>query len=1570
MASKYSDDPVEAQRFADLGFPGEAEAVEIPASNSLPQGTEPSLFDSPEVDTGGSLFDDLNVNEVSPPPAVARPLTASMLALAGGAWKSHPAIALGEENLRIAQEALDGGAEFAERMKIAQNRSIRMLSSIDRLKENLKSSAGDPLVTQGYLNKFDEAYTKVTQEKLEDKAATALEYETVENIQDLLTAGNTVEAKVTWDLYDKGNAQKIMHDEGVKNLIMAQRIQELESEYQDSSWPRAIANFVIGAIPGKGNFDRSGIMDDAKIANDAGGLINWFLTGNNLEKQGDALWQLDPQDFAKAMAKDGPVMQAIRENAGLFLDDPGVQLEVMKALNYQSDSDKLWANVWGVVDPLTLVPWSKAASIPKTLVSLGARKAATAKVADAYTQLLQKGGETAFKTTGIKEAEVVSHLEPTALNTIDNIEGMVPLSVDVSSELDAAAKILEDLPSFISPSRFTNESELAAAYEAASDAIKVDFGETVKDVAYKIEDVRTGQTYDFAGSIPEQGNVTHTVEVTFGKKGGGGYAKEETAQRALGSSGYEGEVFRDASGQYFYKSKFNIREEGFITAPLETNSGNILNILRSNARLSDPSVMGKALVAGNNANAIRQAMHKKLTDTLKGVSKEDKGWVDQIIRLGQNKSKWFTDDDFIYMYQRAAGRDPSPKVIATYQNYKRFNDVDYLLRNDSLYVAKARKGAESVEFQIGANGLHVDVDAVIDLNPTMKPLREVWDASKGVLLDSPSADDIKKMSGDGYVLVKALDDVRLPDGEVARSFMIKKSDLQRRPLRRTQLGYSEGGHRAYTGKYFVKQASRDSKNRLLNPAVYITGNNKNVLADWAKTMNKARLAVKDGVGRDAQWLDDNVFMGQKGYPTGEDFLKEVEAKRMSLDDAVEVVYDREMPKAYQEMRDDVLNFVDPEETAVEGFYRTTGRMYFGRKGEHLNDAFGEFAETVDPWETLNTALDKITRTTTLTNYKINALERFKKTYGPALELKNLENTEGLYDLVNARIKAGFTDQSIIRKVQNEQNALKRILSFETGEEKFMRQTSRNIGEWVLGSSKGGSRELAYNAWEWLAKNNPVNALRSFAFDSKLGLWNWGQLPIQMTTMLASTALSPKYGFKGMGIAGPMMAWKSLGSDPRVLDVLAQNGVWKMGGFDSVQEFKGFAKLLDESGMLAVDNTHALINTYGSNRVFGAASKFQRAREMGRAFFYAAEKGNRSVAARIAYGEAKERGLEVGSAKFKEEFVRLTDDYSMNMMSESTAGFQTGILSIPTQFWGYSIRMMDAMMGKRFTNEQKSRLIFSQIVLGGTAGIPLGEQMSNYYQQLTGAPIDIEDNAAWVDRGVVDKFMNYATGVDMQFGEKIGTGGVMMTAIKDLFGMGDYGEKSTAEMLAGATGSITMAAGPALVNVVKYAVAESGGETGMPLTEDALMGFAREISTFNNHEKALSVYNYGIYKTKKGMIQVDGLPSESAFFIAAGINPQAIDTMNEMTTIQNKDDEAVKTFAKKLDVWRQEAFTNKDKYEENMTKANALMQMIPEELRQPVRDQQKKITDPSLYAKIARQWEEEKVQKQIVEEATN
>ncbi len=1562
---------LEAQQGLPVPKPGDVQAVDVPAGD-IPVRDAPTWdpFSDEEPDAAEQLFNETPEERsyVNPVRGIDRPVSASLLAIA----MSDPSLSnditlLSDANLQAARQILDRQKEYNARRQIAHTRTVDTLKLIDNLERQFQQRAQDgETVPEGVQELIRSTYEGVVSRDREQDARTALEFEAIDRIRGYMTQNDPHEAYLVREAsFGNGTAEKVIVEEGVRNLIAMQRLEELEARYQDSGWIRGFFNGVIRMVPFTDAFSASGILDDADILNNATNLVNFILRGDNLMSQREALWSLPLDQFAEALSPNSAVMKSIEANADWLMNDPTRALEVGSKLFAVNEPNPDLENFLGVVDAAFFVA-PAVGRVTRTLTGLGARSAAVDQTTKAILDTIQRGSESARATTGMTAEEVSEALSPTFFMD----QAGISLGPDVSANLRVIEEIRNIFPEILAVHRMDNAQDIRAAFEVyQQELMESKYGEHIKDVKFVEENIRTGVAAEFADEVAADGATVYRLEVTVGKLDGGGYAKPSYLQGLFEKFGREGEVFRDPdSGQYFGKMVVPIRLDGFITSTLNTPDVRMA-FLRSSARTADRTAVGKSLNAGNAANRFIRQVERTLKASVKGIGRRERNALNQIIMKGQNQAKWYDEHEFAVMYERQTGNLPSAAVHLAYDTYRSISDLVYLVRNDAIYLNKYAQGFESHTFRMA--GRDVDLDAIVNRDPRRRPMgQRMWDASNDRWLDENiSADEVQAMADEGYVMLRLDQNFEFPDGRVTNRVMVKQSDLTSRPLRRGQLNYSQGGSRAYDATHFIKQAAEDVDGNLINPRTFIAGKDINEMKAWMADMNRALELRRQGITDLLQYED--IFLARPGYPTPQQFLDMVDQRQLSLKHDFEMVEDQKLPSAYFEGKDpQIMRYVDTDQIGLGDYHDTMGRMYYGTKGEHLKDVTGEFAATIDPWNTLNATVNEAAKTYTFAGYKQNMLERFKTTYGAYLDLDNIRQVDSLYGLADAPIKRNVPKDvpgisNIVAKIKQEQSAIRRLMNFETEFEKNIRENWRAAADWILGpASKDSLRAKGRNAMYWLEKNNPIQFMRTLAFDANLGFWNVGQLFIQTSTVASAMALHGDRSLNGLRILYPVRAYALSGYSEAVLDALGKNGSWKR-GFETEADFKAYMRTLRDSNLYEVSGTNlSMIREYGANKIFGASSVYDAISEKGRMFFYMAEQINRTVASRIAWDEVKDAGLKLGTAQFRERFAMLTDDYSMNMMSQTSASFQHGLPSIPTQFWAYGFRMMDAMFGKRFTPAQKIRLVLANATMAGAAGVPGGVLIKELYQQYTGQPISIEDADGWIARGMFDGIAYALTGADVEIGSRVGTAEQMQNILKDLFGVGDYGEKSVYEMMVGASGAKVASTLPALWDVIYWNASELNGDTG-GIAEDTWLRLGQEVASVRGVLNASLAYRYNAYWSRNGTLVANNLPDSDAFFFAVGFTPGE---QSDLSFLFDANDETdLDEAAAQLSKWRQDAFTFPDKFEENRQKAQALLALFTPSERKKIRERAYKATQDSMIETLQRRWEKDTVESEFYDE---
>lgn len=1021
------------------------------------------------------------------------------------------------------------------------------------------------------------------------------------------------------------------------------------------------------------------------------------------------------------------------------------------------------------------------------------------------------------------------------------------------------------------------------------------------------------------------------------------------------------EIVRDMSGQFFIKITKDMPETAWLSGKLQPEQQGFVSrmlgrYIQSVARTSDPLLHGRAVEAGSYINRQLAVINKDLMGIFRRLPATSRKMVGEILHQGQLNRRWYSDDEVHFLMERSIGRRATDAEIAAYRDARLINDMEFRLHNTVIYLDKLQRGEESVKFR-ARWGEEFDEDVVIDYNLNQIPKDRVYNASENTHYvhgrNPLTTAELEKLKNNGYVMLEFPDAFHLPEGIVTNKVLIKKTDLEIRPLRENQLMYKPGGHTMYADRYFVKQGvegvQKDTGSKyLLAPKTYRTAANAAEGRKWAEVMNAARVYAKENPGVAGEKLDELFFKSNKSFPTGEEFLAEVRHGSMNLDHPFEVTFDRELPTLYNRSGEDFTKLFNEDELGVNGYYRTTGRMYTGQKGDEvLKDTNGELADILDPYDTMVKSMQQVTRKFGLFDYKQNALTRFQNTYKQYLTADAADLEPGSFFL-NAKV-APHVSVEIRNMIEAQRDAIKNVLRFETPEDKVARQRWQSLAEAALGNGDSKLRKMAHDAVWWWKERNPLSAMRGLAFDSKLGMFNIGQLLVQSSTMLSATAMSPKFGLAGMAGLYPMHSYLLRKGSEATLDAMVKKGVWKVMAFDTPQEFKEYARHMYKSGFTSMNGSHIMINDYGPAAHFGSfGEKANTVREHARVFFYTSETWNRLVAYRIAWGKAWEQGLRPIDKQFDLTVAKLADDYSFNMTHESAALWQKGIWSIPTQFWAYNQRMFDAMFGSRFKGWERARLIGLNLGIAGSAGIPGVEAVAELIKEKTGKAPDINSLYGIADRGIID-YINYqATGADVKIGERIGTGGWGTQVVRSLFGNSQFGEVSFADMVGGATYTIGKGVGKTMWSVAKYAAAESGSDMGdHALTKEAFMQMLKEVSTFGNLSKAMMIQQYGLYKSNKGTILADDLPESDAVYAALSFRPAKADEIGYMMAWRKDHDEAIQEVSTKLRNWRQEAMHTGD-WEKNAQKANALIRLLPEADRRKVLQRVNNITDDSFY----------------------
>ena len=1299
-----------------------------------------------------------------------------------------------------------------------------------------------------------------------------------------------------------------MADREAKRMVWERLTNDIGEEREDRMWINAVGEAIfLQGIPARNSMTQTGVLRDYGLTQDfwdnllAGGAVR--EESAQFHQMMDAMSTDEFEVFATTLAAE----IRRRNEIGGFTDLSFTQ-EMMENL---LDAPPGWyTNAINAVDNL---PFGAAVvrggrSIVRSSIRMGSRGNAADLITTAVNRGSREGSEAAVEAIGADDVgEVFGPLSPSAINPHGSPSD-VSIALDVDDRLRAAEDLLASLQAetaegFVTTRRLASD-EAVRAQDAAEAALNTRAGREAVDV-----DVRTTQLPD--------GSVVDEVVGTFGRKDGlGGYTTTEGMSRAARAAGINldlkdpSQVILSETGEWFFRASMPIRETGSYTTKLESNASNIFSTFLLNGRINaDRSLTAAAVLAEGTAARVQREVVEGFGTAIRRIPSRERNIAAQIWQEGNNAAHWFSRSEFEEEYLRHVVSGDSSKAWEAYQLTQKYNDIDYLVRRDYVWKTLHTQGYQSLEVRAPALGgddlIAREVDRIsgdfMDVN-TGEIFRE------GTSYNLPS----------GHIAVRLQVPTTTAEGWAVRTAVGPRSSFQFAPLRRDVLAYREGGHRMPQGSHFVKQAARhtqpDGSEILMSPRAFIAARNAAEATEWAKHMEEVRRILLDADDlRDPEVYRKvaQVIEGRPGYPGVDELIDDAVNGKMNLRDPFEVVQDRGIPSAYRGGRTLDGAMYDPDEVADITWARSKGGMYYGSKGEEvIRDWQGEAAPTLNMMQVMQRSLGNISQLMSFGDYKMESLARFRQTYGQAGH-GALSETRGMSDmdfLMNAPLKPNLPE-ALRQGMAANRNQIRRILNVPSQNAELTQRVQRQFTDFMAGSDPRSTRARAVTrVAEWWQDKDGVSALRDAAFDLKLGLFNIAQLPLQISTTLAATSMSPKFGMQG--VLNMIPARVNM-LNPNTLETLISRGVHKMVGMEAA-EYRSYMGALRQSGFFKIKGSHSLMAETGPTAAMdGFSSGVQQVRDTGRFFFYEAETANRLVAAHIAWRELREGASELDftSPEFRRQWMGRVDDYSFNMSNSSRAEWQKGVLSVPTQFWSYPVRMMEAMLGSNFTRQQRAQLLIGQSLLYGPAVAVPGASLVAYLGEKAGITEPEADTPelrslrGFYDRGFLDIMTNVLSGgeLDVRIGARIGVGELPEQIVRDFFGDPEFGDASAMNLVGGATWSIWNDIGEDFYQVGQYAIREAGQER-MPATVENLRRLALNASSISNITKAYMIHNYGRLVSSEFRHLAD-VPSEYALAAALSVQPNILAEVSQDFAYVGKDNELVDELADLISLHR-------------------------------------------------------------------
>lgn len=1084
---------------------------------------------------------------------------------------------------------------------------------------------------------------------------------------------------------------------------------------------------------------------------------------------------------------------------------------------------------------------------------------------------------------------------------------------------EAGDRLVNNFWNLAKVSRVTSD-QLVIARNSAEAALKKEYGKRLNDA---IIDVRYTPAEFHAANID-------TVSLRVGMPDASMFPTAEKAaiwreQYGLGSK--EAHIVPEG-GKYLLEIPKHVDEtqdivrDAVVSARNATNSSlinQLLNRVRSAEDLFGFSQRENRQIAVHAPQALRRALRQEIEQTFeKNMTKQQRRAVEDVLRDNRDmpnpanpteRGRWYnTAGEFEQAYFARHQRMPTENEILAYDQYKRLSDFDWLLRNVTSYRDKARQGIETFRFSALQDGKKVMTDWFegkrLDAMP-WKAGNNRYDA--GLWVHDHEAGTAKfyyqfnmtpeerkivdhLVEDRGYRVVQVFEPRKHPLAGIAKTAAgedlkdqvnyVVTNTWDKAPLSWKQVDYRPGGHVIYPHEWYVAQpqiqAGRLGKMTYLGDNNILNVRTQAEASKWAQKLDNARQLYRDGKMNELyayidkqlphtrdEFLDlfrrndsplsvnHPVLFKQRGHNTVESGTLKAEVDSGNMINSLHNPHDlsNTMDKSFLMDRDNILS------TVVEN-----------DKSLRLGNA-----EQLDPYIAMNRGFSQNLRNMWLNDYKISAVEQWIKEFNHVMrpDMNSLEK-HSLFFLYNPQwAKVAADNAADLAAAKAAQRAIVNFIGkpSELGEG-LESMKMKLLNTVYKGWGQGKMLDLAL-----ATTTDPIHFLRGVAFHTKLGVFNPVQFFVQAATMAHSVAVSGvTHGVPGM-TAAPLIRW--LGHNPNMLDAVA--GVAEKVGWKRAQ-FKEMYQTLQKTGLYEVAgeatlrddafDPHLFRNTFGRYIL-----------DAGPMFFNEGERMTRLTAWATSFREfrAANPTVTLGNREIG-AILRRADDLSVNMTRASNAAWQSGVWSIPTQFYAYNARVMEQLLGGRLTGLEKTRVLATYSAL---YGIPLGlgtavggiwPVYDTVREEAYKRGINLNEGWAKVaTEGLLSTATSWLTGHDYNLSQRYAPGN--QQAVREALN----GDKSFQDIIGGASGTIVgdmiKATYPAWYWA--YSVAHGGPEF-KPKSSD-FMSVARNVSTFDVAAKMFGAYSYGTWSTKTGT-NVAPADTMDAIMTAFGLTPKlAADT---------------------------------------------------------------------------------------------
>ena len=634
-----------------------------------------------------------------------------------------------------------------------------------------------------------------------------------------------------------------------------------------------------------------------------------------------------------------------------------------------------------------------------------------------------------------------------------------------------------------------------------------------------------------------------------------------------------------------------------------------------------------------------EAVSKAYVVAKKGVNKEGLERIDTVLIDGDIKGRVFTMSELMDEgVLTPTGRVRlSQKEAEVYQATRKIFDWLHMQKNNQIRRQLEFDGfgyvrLEALEGLVNREGVFAK-----SINKSeLSDMKEVFDFETKAIID-PQGSVAAKLKSDQYSLVSFKDSVRIEgvNGDVRyiSRGIIKKESVEGLPAQ--VLNYHAG---------YVPLIRKDTQ-WVARSKVSRTVDGRNVTALRTEGFFESQTEAQ-------------AWAAKQGDP--EDIF---------------ITRDRELPEG-DKAEADLLQF-----GSLFGSARSKRRLFQGiNEGDTVR---------INAFEALERNLSHVANSSTMNEFRLNLIEKFKKTAGPHLTSSHWQSP----------VKTG-TNTKTKESIERTREWIKEQLRIPSESERRFEGRMNALADAMDGNVK---LDRVRKAVIDFGQKDPVGLIRSSSFHALLGFFNPAQLLVQAQNASMAFSLAPLRAPKLLTQYGALRyGMLNKGSDKTLRMIARRAG-------QNEDEFVKLVKDFDGTGLFQSVKTNADFGGAADGfRVDGGA--IRRAASSSLIFFAEGERFGRGYAWLLARDNfiranpgKKLGGIEIG------EITDKSLAFTMNLNRANRAAWQKGWLSIPTQFFQVTTKFVENMLGlnRALTGSERAKIMVGQLALYGTAGVPIG-----------------------------------------------------------------------------------------------------------------------------------------------------------------------------------------------------------------------------------------------------------------------